>query len=68
MSTEWSLHLAYVSFVDAADVVTIKIPALTGQAGIYVQPSDNAGWSAPTAGDQVFVAVNHDMTEVRWLT
>ena len=68
MSTDWQLHLAYVSYVDGNDVATVKIPALSGQSGIYVQPSDNAGWTAPTAGDQVFVAVNHDASEVRWLT
>lgn len=67
MSTDWTLHLAYVSYVDAEDVATVKVPSLTGQRGITVQPLDNAGWSVPSAGDQVFVAVREDTSEVRWL-
>lgn len=67
MSTEWSLHLAYVSYVGEDDSVIVKIPAVSGQEGVVVYPSDNAGWSPPTAGDQLFVAVNDTTSEVRWL-
>lgn len=70
MSTdhEWTLHLAYVSFVDAADVAVVKIPSLTGQDGVTVYPLDNVGWTAPNPGDQLFVAVKEDTSEVRWLS
>lgn len=69
MSTDgsYAVHLAYVNSVDADDVAVVKIPALTGQDSLKVYPEEAAGWTPPVAGEQRFVAVSHEASDVRWL-
>lgn len=63
----YDVFLAYVNKVEAGDVCVVKIPALMGQTAIRVQPSEATGWTAPVAGEQRFVGVSHDVSDVRWL-
>lgn len=63
----YGVYVAYVNSIDGDDVAVIKIPALMGQTSLTIQPSSATGWVAPVAGEQRFVAISHDVSDVRWL-
>ena len=61
------MYLAYVNSIDGSDVAMVKVPALSGQTVIVVQPSLATGWTAPVVGEQRFVGVSADFSDVRWV-
>lgn len=66
ISSDFTIYKASVHSVSATGIVSVVIPALSG-SGTIQMPSLPIGTIAPTPGQYIMVAVNHDRTVFDWI-